>query len=112
MLLTSINKSGIVSERRNVMEIKNPKYIEVMNKKCDYADRLIKKMLTSEYIKSKIYHRAYDQANVVYKSMGTLNVTRSQAYKLQRMANKRVDALRMQDIGEYLDEINGLYIVK
>lgn len=93
------------------MEIKNPKYIEVINKKCDYADRLIKKMLTYEYAKAKIEHRAYDQANVVYESMGTLNVTKKQARTLQKMADKRVQKLVEAELMEEM-VISPFYVVK
>lgn len=93
------------------MEIKNPKYIEVMNQKCDYADRLIKRMLTYEYAKSKIEYRAYDQANVVYESMGTLNVTKKQARTLQKMADNRVQKLVESELMEEM-VTNPFYVVK
>ena len=87
------------------IEIKNPRYIQLMIARCNKAEDIKAQMLQTQYLKHRVENYAFNKANQVQSEIGILNISDKQTRLLQKMANKKIKGLIMQEFAEEYEPI-------
>ena len=94
------------------IEIKNPRYIQLMIAKCNKADNIKNQMMRYAYLKQGIEHYAFTKANQIDENMGELNITDKQKKELRKLVNRKVCELIETEMLEDIETENLFFIDK